>query len=99
MHTHTCTYTTHTLSQGSVVEARVTDGTVYEGILTACSPKLELFLEEVHDKAKVNSATVLPVKTDSLTLSLSLSLSLSLCPYSRPLGTMLKERGALVGQK
>ena len=60
----------------------MTDGTVYEGILTACSPKLELFLEEVHDKAKVNSATVLPVKTDSLTLSFSLSLSLSLSAHT-----------------
>lgn len=55
---HFLTYTLtvlHTLthSQGSVVEAKMISGTVYEGILTEFSPKLEIFLEEVHDKAKV----------------------------------------------
>ena len=76
-HTRTCTHThMHTHAQGSVVEAKMTDGTVYEGILTAYSPKLEISLDEVHDKAKVNSAIVLSVRADSLSLSLSLSPSL-----------------------
>ena len=44
---------THTHSQGSVVEVKVISGIVYEGILTEFSPKLEIFLEEVHEKAKV----------------------------------------------
>ena len=43
----------HTHSQGSVVEVKVISGIVYEGILTEFSPKLEIFLEEVHEKAKV----------------------------------------------
>ena len=48
-----------------MVEAKLTNGMVYEGILTIFSPKMEICLEEVHDKTKViDSAIVILHSTD-----------------------------------
>ena len=55
-----------------MVEAKLTNGTVYEGILTAISPTLDIALEAAHDKAKVNETIVILDKTHTHSLSLSL---------------------------
>ena len=51
---------------------------MYEGVLSAVSPKLEIALEAAHDKTKVNTKfliTQLVIVNCHLSLSLSLSLS------------------------